>query len=320
MPTKLLTLLGWPDPAGAAAALDRVRDRRSPKTAGTRPSCAIRPSSTIRTRRPSLRRSPRVSTGTRFSHGARLGDRDRFIVGQPDALHPPCRDVSRAAPLDTLKAWMAFRVADNAAPYLPKPFADARFAFRGKTLLGQAEQRAALEAGDARGRRRRLRRRLRQAASARSTGASASSMPSAISPPKPRRDRGAGRRRQGRLPPPDREARLDGPGDQGGSAEEARHLHDQGRLSRQFARLFEPRHPPRRPGRQRPPRGRRRLAILRRSQQRAGRQGRLGHDARRPTTPTTARCATSSSRPASCRRRSSTPTPTRPSITARSAA
>src|SRR6185436_2353185 len=72
---------------------------------------------------------------------AKLGGRGRLIVGQPDAFTRLAATFG-AAPLDTLKAWMAFRVADQAAPYLSKPFADARFAFRGKVLLGLAEDRA----------------------------------------------------------------------------------------------------------------------------------------------------------------------------------
>jgi len=54
-----------------------------------------------------------------------------------------------------VKAWMAFRAADQAAPYLSRPFADARFQFREKTLQGQAEQaprwkraKAAVAGGD----------------------------------------------------------------------------------------------------------------------------------------------------------------------------
>ena len=57
---------------------------------------------------------------------------------------------------------MAFRAADQAAPYLSAPFADANFDFRGKALHGQAQQSAAVETRHARGRRRRLRRRSRK--------------------------------------------------------------------------------------------------------------------------------------------------------------
>jgi len=42
-----------------------------------------------------------------------------------------------AAPLDTLKAWAAFHIVDNAAPYLSSPFVNAHFGFHGTTLTGQ---------------------------------------------------------------------------------------------------------------------------------------------------------------------------------------
>src|SRR5262249_46553523 len=39
-------------------------------------------------------------------------------------------------PVETLQAWMAFRVIDEAAPYLSSRFVTARFDFRGKELAG----------------------------------------------------------------------------------------------------------------------------------------------------------------------------------------
>jgi putative endopeptidase len=71
--------------------------------------------------------------------GSSIGDRDRFIATTNTAL-PKIAAVFASAPLDTVKAWMAFHVADNASPYLSRPFSEARFAFREKNLLGQKEQ------------------------------------------------------------------------------------------------------------------------------------------------------------------------------------
>ena len=75
-----------------------------------------------------------------FLEGAALNDRDRFIVTTNTAM-PKLAAVLASAPLDTVKAWMAFRVADSAAPYLSQPFGDAYFEFREKTLAGQSEPR-----------------------------------------------------------------------------------------------------------------------------------------------------------------------------------
>jgi len=44
-------------------------------------------------------------------------------------------------PLETLQAWQAFHVANEAAPFLSKRFVDANFEFYGKELAGQPEQR-----------------------------------------------------------------------------------------------------------------------------------------------------------------------------------
>ena len=135
--TKLLTLIGWQDPAGAAPramAFETELAKDSWDKAKLRdPTIQYNPNSPAEL----ATLAPGVDW-TALLAAAKLGDRDRFIVGQPDALTRLAATYS-ATPLDTLKAWMAFRTADAAAPYLPDAFADARFAFRGKTLLGQAE-------------------------------------------------------------------------------------------------------------------------------------------------------------------------------------
>lgn len=75
-----------------------------------------------------------------FLDGAGVADRDRFIVTTNTAM-PKIARVVAETPLETLKAWMAFRVADTSAAYLSKPFGDAFFQFREKTLAGQAQPR-----------------------------------------------------------------------------------------------------------------------------------------------------------------------------------
>ena len=73
-----------------------------------------------------------------FLEGADVNDRDRFVVTTNTAM-PKLASAVAATPLDTVKAWMAFRVADTAAPYLSQPFLDAYFQFREKKLAGQAQ-------------------------------------------------------------------------------------------------------------------------------------------------------------------------------------
>src|SRR5262249_36430065 len=60
---------------------------------------------------------------------------------------PKIVDVYSQAPIETIRAWQAFHIADNAAPYLSKPFADAYFELRNKTLSGQKEQQARWKRG-----------------------------------------------------------------------------------------------------------------------------------------------------------------------------
>ena len=75
-----------------------------------------------------------------FLAEATLGKADRVIVGEKSAF-PKLAGVFAAAPIETLAAWQAFHIADNAAPYLSKPFTDAWFEMHDKTLSGQKQQR-----------------------------------------------------------------------------------------------------------------------------------------------------------------------------------
>lgn len=70
---------------------------------------------------------------------AQLGDRSSLIAMQNTAF-PKIAAVVAHTPVQVVKAWMAFRSADDAAPYLPAAFSDARFAFRDGVLEGQAQQ------------------------------------------------------------------------------------------------------------------------------------------------------------------------------------
>jgi putative endopeptidase len=69
-----------------------------------------------------------------FWEGARIPAQGRMIVQEKTAI----RDIAaiyERTPLETLKVWQAFHLADQAAPYLDQPTIESRFAFR-KTLSG----------------------------------------------------------------------------------------------------------------------------------------------------------------------------------------
>ena len=74
-----------------------------------------------------------------FLDAAGLKGTDDVVVAERTAL-PKIAGIFAEAPLPTLKAWMAFRLADNAAPYLSAAFVDAAFRFRSTALQGQPSQ------------------------------------------------------------------------------------------------------------------------------------------------------------------------------------
>jgi putative endopeptidase len=65
---------------------------------------------------------------------------DRAVVRQNTAF-PKIAAIFAETPVDTLKAWEAFHITDDAAPLLSKRFADAEWEFRSKFLNGVTEQR-----------------------------------------------------------------------------------------------------------------------------------------------------------------------------------
>src|SRR5262245_31631578 len=65
---------------------------------------------------------------------------DTVIVAEKSAFPKLAAEFART-PIETLQAWLAFTVADNAAPYLSPPFVDAYFEMRSKTLAGAKIQR-----------------------------------------------------------------------------------------------------------------------------------------------------------------------------------
>jgi putative endopeptidase len=70
--------------------------------------------------------------------GAGLGGKTRVVVLEKSAF-PKIARVFAETPLPTLRAWLAFSVADAAAPYLARDFAAARFALRDQALQGIKE-------------------------------------------------------------------------------------------------------------------------------------------------------------------------------------
>ncbi len=71
---------------------------------------------------------------------AGLGEQENFVVRQPEALENAAKVMSKTD-IDVLKDYLTVRLIGGNAAILPKAIDDARFAFYGKQLSGQEEQR-----------------------------------------------------------------------------------------------------------------------------------------------------------------------------------
>jgi putative endopeptidase len=135
---QMLTLAGWPDATARAADVvafeTRIAEASWTKTQQRDVRAIYNPQTTAGL----TALAPGFDWAT-FLAGAGLGSLDRIVVAEKTAF-PKLAAVYAGTPLETLKAWQAFTVADNTAFYLARPFAEARFMFRGKTLQGQPEE------------------------------------------------------------------------------------------------------------------------------------------------------------------------------------
>jgi putative endopeptidase len=135
---KMLTLAGWPEPAANAKAIVDLETEIA-QASWTR----AEQRDDDKTYNPyDLGKLAADAPGFEwqaFMEGMDLGARQRVVVSENTAF-PKIAAIYAKAPVDTLKAWMAFHLADNAAPYLSRTFDEANFEFRSKTLSGQPQQ------------------------------------------------------------------------------------------------------------------------------------------------------------------------------------
>ena len=73
-----------------------------------------------------------------FLDAAGLANVRHFVIAEKTAF-PQLAAILHTTPIATLRAWQAFNLVDNAAPYLPDSFVQRRFEFRDRTLSGQPE-------------------------------------------------------------------------------------------------------------------------------------------------------------------------------------
>ncbi|ASE40592.1 M13 family metallopeptidase [Brevundimonas vesicularis] len=134
-----LTAIGWADPAKTAADIlafeTKVADKQWTTVERRQIDKLYNPAkaSDLATLAPGF-------DWAGFLAGAQVSDVDTLVLMENTAI-PAIAQVFADTPIETLKAWQAFNVVDQASPYLSKAFVDARFDFRGKTLRGQPENR-----------------------------------------------------------------------------------------------------------------------------------------------------------------------------------
>jgi len=136
---QLLGMAGWAD-ADAAAAKVVAMETQIAKAHWTRAQSRDRDKTYNPTGIAELKAAAPGFAWDSFWAAAGLGKADRVIVAQNTAI-PAIAKVFADTDLDTLKAWQAFRTADDIAPLLSKRFVDAQFEFRSKFLNGQPQQR-----------------------------------------------------------------------------------------------------------------------------------------------------------------------------------
>jgi len=135
---KMLTLAGWPEPEARAKAIlametevakaswSKVEQRDDDKTYNPYAVADL----------------PKLAPGFNwdaFLAGAELTAAKRVIV-QENTAFPKIAAVYAKTDVETLKAWLAFTVVDQAAGYLSKDFDQAKFEFRNKVLSGTPAQ------------------------------------------------------------------------------------------------------------------------------------------------------------------------------------
>ncbi len=142
---QMLTLAGWEKPAENAKAIVDFETKLA-EASWTRVERRDRDKTYNPATLAELQALTPGYDWNKYLVGTELPKVDRFIVTTNTAF-PKFAKIYADTPLETLKAWEAFKVIDGAAPMLSKRFADASFAFRNKTLSGQPEQRARWKRG-----------------------------------------------------------------------------------------------------------------------------------------------------------------------------
>ena len=139
---RMLALLGWPEPennASAVVALETALAKVETPRDQTRDPIKLFNPMTVRQL---VALAPDIDwvTYLRTMGVPEAGLMDRVIdVREPKSIADMARVIARADRV-TVRAWLAFHLADNAAPYLSHDFSDESFNFNGRVLTGVTKQ------------------------------------------------------------------------------------------------------------------------------------------------------------------------------------
>lgn len=136
---KLLKLVNWPDPDKCA------RDIISFENLVAEKSCTKEQQrDLVATYNPmsieELEKWAPEFAWKEFLATAQMPMLRRVVVAEKSAF-PELAKIYGKTPVDTLRAWHAFHIADNAAPYLSRDFTESYFEMRNKSLSGQQQER-----------------------------------------------------------------------------------------------------------------------------------------------------------------------------------
>jgi putative endopeptidase len=137
---RMLDLVGWPDAKPQADAIVTLETRIA-DASWSRAESRDRDKTYNPTTPAELGTDAPGFPWTAWLAAADLGAPGRIVVRQKTAF-PKLAKIFAETPLETLRAWQAFKVVDQTAPFLSKRFVDARFQFRGEEMTGQVEERA----------------------------------------------------------------------------------------------------------------------------------------------------------------------------------
>lgn len=136
---EALALAGWPEPETSAADIvafeTRIAEQHWTQVQSRQIDKMYNPTTIA-----DLTTSAPGFDWTAWAQGAGV-EAAPTLIAMNDTAFPGMARIYGETPIETLQAWQAFQIVDQASPYLSKAFVDARFNFRGKVLSGQPENR-----------------------------------------------------------------------------------------------------------------------------------------------------------------------------------